>query len=184
VAEEVRNLAQRSAAAAKDTTELIEDSLSKAEAGTKLSEKCNEVLTGIVSNVKKVTSLINEVSSASNEQTEGIDQVGKALQQMDEVTQQNAANAEETASASEEMSAQAQTLKDQINILAAQVGGKVDEGSNSHEKSPVHTSRQIAYRHDVKPTTSVKGNDDHAPEALLPMGENRITEHDEKLKDF
>ena len=191
VAEEVRNLAQRSAAAAKETTALIEDSVNKAEAGTKLSEECKEVLTGIVSNVKKVTSLINEVSSASDEQTAGIDQVGKALQQMDEVTQQNAANAEETASASEEMSAQAQTLKDQVNILAAQVGGKVDEGSNSHEKSPVHT-RQIAYRQDDRSGTKVRGNSESedicshktGPEALIPMGKDEVNEHDSRFSDF
>jgi len=184
VAEEVRNLAQRSAIAAKDTTILIEDCVDKAEIGTKLSEECKTSLTDIVTNVKKVTSLINEISIASTEQSDGIDQVGKALQQMDYVTQQNAANAEETASASEEMSAQAQTLMEHVKVLVAQVGGKADEGSNSHEKSPAHTSHQTAYRHDVKPTTSVKGNGDHAPEALIPMGESRIVEQDEKLNDF
>ncbi|MCR4318971.1 MAG: methyl-accepting chemotaxis protein [Candidatus Brocadiaceae bacterium] len=126
VAEEVRNLAQRSATAAKDTTVLIEDCVSKADAGTKLSEKCKEVLTDIVTNVKKVSNLINEISTASSEQSGGIDQVCKAVQQMDQITQQNAASAEETASASEEMSAQAQQMMEQIGILSAQVGGGND----------------------------------------------------------
>ncbi len=132
VAEEVRNLAQRSATAAKDTTVLIEDCVSKAGAGTKLSEKCKEVLTGIVTNVKKVGNLINEISTASSEQSGGIEQVCKAVQHMDQVTQQNAANAEETASASEEMSAQAQQMMEQIGILSAQVGGNDAVTSQTH----------------------------------------------------
>ena len=183
VAEEVRNLAQRSATAAKDTTSLIDDCVTKAGEGATLTGKCKDALQEIVINVKKATNLTTEINNASTEQTEGIDQVNNAMQQMDQVTQENAANAEETASASEEMTAQAQTLKEQVDVLAKLVGYEVEEGSNSHEKSPVHT-RQIAYRHDVKPATSVKGNGDYAPEALIPMGENRITEHDEQMKDF
>ena len=185
VAEEVRNLAQRSATAAKDTSDLIEDCVTKAVNGVQVAGKGRESLEEIVENVKKVTDLTKEIANASGEQTEGIDQVSKTVQQMDEVTQQNAANAEETASASEEMSAQAQNLKDQVNILAAQVGSsRVDVELDTRRKSPVRT-RQIANRHDVKPTTKkVKGNGGHAPEALIPMGENRIIEHDERLKDF
>ena len=185
VAEEVRNLAQRSATAAKDTTDLIDDCVAKANNGAQIAGKGREALEEIVNNVKKVTDLTKEIANASGEQSDGIDQVSKAVQQMDEVTQQNAANAEETASASEEMSAQAQTLKDQVNILAAQVGGKVDETSNTHEKSsvplPVH-SRQISHVQDEKPAGNGHGTKE--PEALIPMGENRITEHSEALKDF
>jgi len=104
------------------------------------------------------------------------------VQQMDQVTQQNAANAEETASASEEMSAQALNMKEQIGILAAQVGGssRADAQSDTHQRSSVNASLQIAHTQHVKPA---KTNDDHA-EALIPMGENRITEHDAGLKDF
>jgi len=185
VAEEVRNLAQRSATAAKDTTDLIDDCVAKANNGAQIAGKGREALEEIVNNVKKVTDLTKEIANASGEQSDGIDQVSKAVQQMDEVTQQNAASAEETASASEEMSAQAQTLKDQVNILAAQVGGKVDETSNTHEKSsvplPVH-SRQISHIQDEKPAGN--GHGTTKPEALIPMGENRIVEHDERLKDF
>ncbi|ODS31259.1 MAG: hypothetical protein SCARUB_03628 [Candidatus Scalindua rubra] len=183
VAEEVRNLAQRSATAAKDTTSLIDDCVAKADNGAQIAGKGREALEEIVKNVKKVTDLTKEIANASGEQSSGIDQVGKAVQQMDSVTQQNAANAEETASASEELAAQSLTLKDQVNILAAQVGGKVDESSDTNGKSPVHT-RQITHKQDIKTTTSVKGNGDHAPEALIPMGENRIEEHSEQLKDF
>ena len=184
VAEEVRNLAQRSATAAKDTTALIDDCVAKAENGAQIAVKGRESLEDIVKNVNKVTDLTKEITNASVEQSEGINQVSKAVQQMDEVTQQNAANAEETASASEEMSAQSQNMKEQVGILASHVGGsKVDVQLATHKKSPVHT-RQISYRHNDSSTSNVEGNGDHALEALIPMGENRITEHSENMKDF
>jgi methyl-accepting chemotaxis protein len=112
--------------------------------------------------------------------------VSKAVQQMDQVTQQNAANAEETASASEKMSVQTESLMEQIETLSSMVGGKGEGTLDTHKKTPVRTSHQIAYRHDVKPTTKVKGNGHGTTEleALIPMGENRIEEHDEHLKDF
>jgi Methyl-accepting chemotaxis protein len=188
VAEEVRNLAQRSATAAKDTTELIEDCVSKAEVGTKLSEECKTSLADIVTNVKKVTSLIDEISIASTEQSDGIDQVGKALQQMDQVTQQNAANAEETASASEEMSAQAQTLLEQVKILSEQIGCQENETSDTSRKSHYNTN-QVKYNDDKRKTNgngkkSVRHHNPVDAEKLIPMGENRITEHNESMSDF
>ncbi len=208
VAEEVRNLAQRSATAAKDTTELIEDCVGKANAGTELSGKCKEVLAGIVSNVKKVTTLIEEISTASDEQASGIDQVGQAIHQMDQVIQQNAANAEETAAASEEMSAQSQTLLDQVKILSEQIGG-CEELEGEHSK-PLK-SRIAANNVDIKesnnqlgqkkislsPNKSVLGDQktsldphdahkSHHVDAstLIPMGEDIVLEHDENFRDF
>ena len=191
VAEEVRNLAQRSATAAKDTTELIEDCVSKAEVGTKLSEECKTSLTGIVANIKKVTSLTDEISIASTEQSEGINQVTTALQQMDQVTQQNAANAEETASASEEMSAQSETLKDQIKVLSEQVGGQVHESSDTYEKSHFRNN-QIEQRHAKNISTGTNGNGKKSVRhhnlvdagELIPMGENSVVEHDDRMSDF
>ena len=188
VAEEVRSLAQRSATAAKDTTALIDDCVAKADHGAQIAGKGKESLRDIVKNVGKVNDLTKEIANASVEQSSGIEQVGKAVQQMDQVTQQNAANAEETAAASEELSAQAQTLAGQIKILSEQVSSKVDEEPHIHEKSP---ASQSSYRHDVSQSTKVKGNgieevQDKSiePETLIPMGENRIAEHDEALKDF
>jgi methyl-accepting chemotaxis protein len=134
VAEEVRNLAQRSAAAAKDTTVLIEDSTSKTESGTKLSEKCKDVLTGIVQNVKKVTELTKEIANASTEQSEGINQVANAVQQMDNITQQNASGAEEQAAASEELTAQAQFMQGQVKKLSEQVHGSNGNGTSNNHK--------------------------------------------------
>jgi methyl-accepting chemotaxis protein len=142
VAEEVRSLAQRSANAAKDTTALIEDCISKADVRTQLSEKCKEILSGIVTNVKKATTLINEISTASEEQSGGIGQVSKAIQQMDQVAQHNASSAEETAAASEELSAQAQSLMDQVKVLSDQLGDNGTLRSNSEKPIRDATSHQ------------------------------------------
>ncbi|MBS1257396.1 MAG: hypothetical protein MAG551_00438 [Candidatus Scalindua arabica] len=179
----MRNLAQRSATAAKDTTSLIDDCVAKANNGAQIAGRGREALEEIVKNVKKVTDLTKEIANASGEQSDGINQVGKAVQEMDSVTQQNAANAEETASASEELASQSLTLKDQVSILAAQVGGKVDEASDTHKRSSVPVqSRQISHMQVDKPAGNGHGTKE--PEALIPMGKNRIAEHDKSMKDF
>ncbi|HHM06311.1 MAG TPA: PAS domain-containing protein [Gammaproteobacteria bacterium] len=110
VATEVRNLAQRSAAAAKEIKTLIKDSVEKVEDGTKLVDESGSTLEEIVNAVKKVSDIIAEIAAASQEQSSGIEQVNKAVMQMDEVTQQNAALVEEAASASESMDEQAKEL--------------------------------------------------------------------------
>ncbi|MBS1257641.1 MAG: hypothetical protein MAG551_00685 [Candidatus Scalindua arabica] len=183
VAEEVRNLAQRSATAAKDTTSLIDDCVAKANNGAQIAGKGREALEEIVSNVKKVTDLTKEIANASGEQSDGITQVGKAVQQMDEVTQQNAANAEENASASEELASQSLNLKDQVKALVALVSGTSDGISDTSGKSSVPVqSRQVSHIQDDKPAGNGHGTKE--PEALIPMGENRIAEHDKSMKDF
>ena len=123
VADEVRNLAQRAAQAAKETTALIEDSVGRAREGTEVAGEVGKALTGIVSDVSRVTDLIDGIAKASNEQAQGVDQVNMAVSQMDKVTQQNAAGAEESASAAEELSAQSQTLRGMVGELVAVVGG-------------------------------------------------------------
>ena len=114
VATEVRNLAQRSAAAAKEIKLLIEDSVTKVGEGTKLANKSGETLKEIVIAVKKVSDIIAEIASASQEQSSGIHQVNKAVGQMDEMTQQNASLVEDAALASESMREQAQNLQEQV----------------------------------------------------------------------
>jgi len=111
VAEEVRNLAQRSAKAAKETSEMIENSIKKTTAGTKIADSTSKALEEIVRRVTKVTDLVGEIASSSKEQTQGIMQVNQGLGQVDQVTQQNTATAEESAAASEELSSQAGELK-------------------------------------------------------------------------
>jgi len=110
VASEVRNLAGRSATAAKEIKGLIQNSVAKVENGSKLVSESGGALSEIVDSVKKVSDIVAEIAAASKEQSDGIGQVNKALLQMDEMTQQNASLVEEAAAASEAMGAQAQEL--------------------------------------------------------------------------
>ncbi len=115
VATEVRSLAQRSAAAAKEIKILISDSVDKVDAGSKLVAQAGSTMDEVVESVKRVTDIMAEISAASNEQSAGIEQVNQAVSQMDQVTQQNAALVEEAAAA-------AGSLQDQSSHLANVVG--------------------------------------------------------------
>ena len=115
VATEVRNLAQRSAAAAKEIKDLIGDSVDKVEAGNRLVEQAGSTMHEVVASVKRVTDIMSEIMSASQEQSNGIEQINTAVTQMDDVTQQNAALVEEAAAA-------AQAMQDQVNSLNQVVG--------------------------------------------------------------
>ncbi|MFI3121949.1 MAG: methyl-accepting chemotaxis protein, partial [Methylococcaceae bacterium] len=115
VATEVRNLAQRSATAARESKELIQNSIQKVRSGTEFVNETGKSLTEIVSGVKKVGTIIAEIASASTQQSAGIEQVNMAVAQMDEITQQNAALAEEAAAASVSMSEQTTHM---ANLLA------------------------------------------------------------------
>jgi methyl-accepting chemotaxis protein len=125
VAGEVRNLAQRSASAAKEIKELITDSVNKTTEGTKLVENAGNTMDEVVSSVQRVADIISEISAASTEQTTGIDQVNQAVTSMDETTQQNAALVEEAAAAAESLVDQANQLADAISQfkLEGRIGG-------------------------------------------------------------
>jgi methyl-accepting chemotaxis protein len=114
VAAEVRNLAQRSASAAKEIKGLIGDSVDKVEAGTRLVDAAGRTMDEIVSSVKQVTDLVSEIAAASQEQSTGIGQVNSAVSQMDQVVQQNATLVEEASAATESMKAQATTLMELV----------------------------------------------------------------------
>ena len=114
VASEVRNLAQRSAAAAKEIKRLISDSVEQVEGGTKLVGEAGKTMDEIVTSVKRVTDIMSEIAAASVEQSSGIDQVNQAVTQMDETTQQNAALVEQAAAAAESLEEQAGTLSDTV----------------------------------------------------------------------
>jgi methyl-accepting chemotaxis protein len=117
VAAEVRNLAQRSAAAAKEIKTLIGDSVDKVEGGTKLVAQAGETMEEIVNSVKRVTDIMGEIAAASAEQSSGIDEINNAVTQMDEVTQQNAALVEQAAAAAESLEEQAQELTEAVSVF-------------------------------------------------------------------
>ncbi|MEJ5065381.1 methyl-accepting chemotaxis protein [Erwinia sp. MYb375] len=117
VAGEVRNLAQRSAQAAKEIKGLIEDSVSRVDTGSVLVESAGETMNDIVSAVTRVTDIMGEIASASDEQSRGIDQVGTAVNEMDRVTQQNAALVEQSASAAASLEDQASRLTQAVAVF-------------------------------------------------------------------
>jgi methyl-accepting chemotaxis protein-1 (serine sensor receptor) len=117
VATEVRNLAQRSAGAAKEIKLLIKDSADKVRVGSELVDQSGKALAEIVDSVKKVTDIVAEIAAASQEQSAGIDQVNNAVSQMDEMTQQNAALVEEASAAARAMHEQASELTRQVGFF-------------------------------------------------------------------
>ena len=117
VASEVRNLAQRSANAAKEINNLITDSVANVEAGSKLVEQAGVTINQIMESVRHVTDIVSEISAASMEQSTGIEQINQAVMQMDEVTQQNAALVEEAAAASQAMQDQSGRLAQLVQVF-------------------------------------------------------------------
>jgi methyl-accepting chemotaxis protein len=117
VASEVRNLAQRSAAAAKEIKELITASTANVDAGTKLVDQAGATMGQVVDSIRRVTDIMAEITSASQEQTGGIEQVNSAITQMDQVTQQNAALVEEAAAAAASMQDQAAKLAEVVSVF-------------------------------------------------------------------
>jgi methyl-accepting chemotaxis protein len=117
VAGEVRNLAHRSAAAAKDIKLLISDSVEKVETGSALVNQAGETMNEIVTSITRVTDIMSEITSASVEQSAGIEQVNTAIVQMDQVTQQNAALVEQAAAAAESMQEQAAKLSEVVSVF-------------------------------------------------------------------
>jgi methyl-accepting chemotaxis protein-1 (serine sensor receptor) len=117
VASEVRNLAQRSAAAAKEIKTLIGDSVEKVEIGARLVDQAGSAMRSIVDSVKNVTDIMEEITAAGNEQTAGIEQINQAIVQMDEVTQQNAALVEQAAAAATSLQDQASSLAQVVSVF-------------------------------------------------------------------
>ena len=117
VATEVRSLAQRSAAAAKEIKSLIGDSVDKVESGSKLVAQAGSTMDEVVASVRRVTDIIAEISAASQEQSAGIEQVNQAITQMDQVTQQNAALVEQAAAAADSLQEQAGSLSDTVSVF-------------------------------------------------------------------
>ena len=117
VAAEVRNLAQRSADAAKEIKTLISDSVERVEQGSTLVDRAGVTMQEVLASIRRVTDIMGEISAASSEQSSGVSQVEQAVTQMDQATQQNAALVEESAAAAESLKAQAQKLVDSVAVF-------------------------------------------------------------------
>ncbi|GJJ00924.1 methyl-accepting chemotaxis protein I [Duganella rhizosphaerae] len=129
VASEVRNLAQRSAAAAKEIKELIGDSVGRVEAGSRLVGQAGETMGEVVASVQRVTAIIGEISIASGEQRDGIEQISIAISQMDSVTQQNAALVEQAAAAADALEQQAAGLSAAVSVFKLQGQGQPSQAA-------------------------------------------------------
>ncbi|MDE3032940.1 MAG: MCP four helix bundle domain-containing protein [Acidobacteriota bacterium] len=138
VAAEVRNLAKRSADAAKEIKGLIRDSVAKSQDGTKVAAHAGETIQEVVANVQRVTGLVGEIAGATQEQSTGLNEINKAVVQMDEVTQQNAALVEEAAAAAESLDAQAHTLTE--IVARFKTGVEVRRAQSKSGRVAGHTS--------------------------------------------
>jgi methyl-accepting chemotaxis protein len=123
VAKEVRNLAMKTAASAKDTSAIIEGTLQKIRSGSELVTATGEAFSQASANAEKVGKLVSEIAAASREQSEKAEHVSNSVEDIEKITQQNAANSQESASASEQMSAQAGQMKTFVDALTVVVGG-------------------------------------------------------------
>lgn len=152
VATEVRNLAQRSATAAKEIKSLIKDSVEKVEHGSKLVDRSGQTLNEIMGAVKKVSDIVAEIAAASEEQASGIEQVNQAVSQMDQATQQNAALVEEAAAASASMDDQSQGLERLVSFF--DIGEASSSPANLDESVQRPEPRRVSASTERKPRSS------------------------------
>jgi len=138
VADEVRSLAQRSAAAAKETSEKIEAAIASTQRGSRSCENVGDSLEQIAAKVAEADTLVAEIAAAAKEQAQGIRQVGSAMTQMDKVTQGNASNAEQTSAAAQELSSQAALLQESVEHLRSLIA------STSDPSAPTRPSATLA----------------------------------------
>ena len=136
VADEVRNLAMRAAAAAQNTSNLIEATVQKVKIGSDIVLRTNQAFEQVATRSRKAALLVEEIAAASKEQAQGIEQINQAVAEMDRVVQRNAAGAEESASAAAEMSAQAEEMKHFAEALAVVVGGNGNGRRNGRTPRP------------------------------------------------
>lgn len=158
VAAEVRNLAQRSAQAAKEIKELITDSVSKVEGGAQLASQAGTTMSEILDSFRQVTILVDEITGASREQSTGIEQVTKAVAQMDEVTQQNAALVEQAAAAAESLEDQTRVLAQTVSMFKLSGAGSTGSASARAPArvQPRSSATQAAQTIGAKPKAPVK----------------------------
>ena len=189
VAEEVRNLALRSASAARETAEKIEDSIQKSSAGVQINAKVSLSLADIVTKARQADELVAQISIASNEQSQGIDQINSSVSQMDAMTQNNAAGAEESANVSADLRTQSTQLTQLVQELQTLVGGKSSSAKRSSKiKSPLKTKKtQLASSRRV---TESKAQSSKPANRALTNKDSKSTAHrdaiplEDEFQDF
>jgi methyl-accepting chemotaxis protein len=185
VADEVRNLAMRASEAAKNTSNLIENTIKAVRKGNEMTNATQEAFKENAAISKKIAQLVDEIATASEEQSHGITQVNTAVAEMDKVTQSTAANAEESAAASEELNAQAEQMKVFVEDLVKVVGGSGNghggvsgsHGGNGRgvRHEPVGTRKTLALPQKIAVTSSaIRGKAFKkvaTPEQVIPLNE-------------
>ena len=172
VAAEVRNLAQRSAAAAKEIKTLIGDSVDKVEEGSRQVQEAGKTMDEIVDSVRRVTDIMAEIQAASQEQTQGIEQINQAITQMDQVTQQNAALVEEAAAAAQSLQEQAGGLSQVVSVFRLNQNHPMTQGSSSvpaasQYRAAEHRQPPAAKRNIAAPRPTTKRGNEPLPPARL-----------------
>ncbi|MBG6077591.1 methyl-accepting chemotaxis protein [Polaromonas sp. CG_9.11] len=157
VAAEVRNLAQRSAAAAKEIKVLIGDSVDKVEEGSKQVAEAGKTMDEIVGSVRRVTDIMAEIQAASQEQTQGIEQVNQAITQMDQVTQQNAALVEEAAAAAQSLQEQAGGLSQVVSVFQLESGHATAPARQAAAMQDAASARPPTHRQPPRDTLGIVG---------------------------
>ncbi len=158
VATEVRNLAGRSAEAAKEIKGLISDSVLRVEQGMVQVDQAGATMAEVVSSIRRVTAIMGEISAASTEQSTGVAQVGEAVTQLDQATQQNAALVEQSAAAAESLKAQAQQLVQAVAVF------KLAQGDARHATASAAPVVPVARRADAAPGRSFPAVERHGPD--------------------
>ena len=161
VADEVRNLAQRCAQAAKDTADLIEDSMHKSNGGKLKVDQVAVAIRDITAQSAEIKTLVDEISLGSIEQSRGIDQISRSISQMEQVTQGSAATAEQTAAAAQQLTAQAQSMKEVVDRLRAMV----ESGEHATSRRPGQGRDRATSRSSVTTSRSVVS----FPRAVSPV---------------
>src|SRR3984885_2327154 len=166
VADEVRSLAQRSAAAARDTSEKIDAAIASTVRGRECSNDVRRSLSEISQNVNAPEAVVVEIATAASEQAQGIAQIGSALTQIDRVSQSNSASAEQSASAAEELNIQAETLRRSVTQLQGLLGGTVSATGSDH-------SSPVALHAPVRPTGPAEGFGPSTTNRRYMLGDTR-----------
>ena len=182
VAEEVKNLAERSAGAAKEITVIIEASIDQVKAGTDVANKTKESFTEILNGIKKTSDLIGEIAISAKEQAEGMNQIATAMGSVDQITQQNASASEETAAAAEELNAQAISMLENVSELALLAGfdmGKENRVQKSIKRistSSIPAKRLSMSTGSKKPMSKPSASQRRSNEDVFPLDESDLKE--------